>query len=236
MPLVIGREQVRDWILDGDRTEAFLAGRPPDHQGHAVVDAAHGAVGFRGEDTEIPPVLPRAVKTGHIQGRQALPVKGHLLLLPVPLIEPGGRDRQPPGSHAVPEHPLFQGGLGPGVDDGGLVIGIRQAPALQCGRQTVVRPCRDHQGLVGGPDVLSAPVPFPAGKHPVQVPEQFFQLSPHFLINTESAAHVFFLLHCYGSIPASGQSYPAGDFPPHPRPVSFSHPLRRIIRSNAQYT
>ena len=30
MPLVIGREQVRDWILDGDRTEAFLAGRPPE--------------------------------------------------------------------------------------------------------------------------------------------------------------------------------------------------------------
>lgn len=29
-PLVIGREQVRDWILDGDRTEAFLAGRPPE--------------------------------------------------------------------------------------------------------------------------------------------------------------------------------------------------------------
>ena len=30
MPLVIGREQVRDWILDGGRTEAFLAGRPPE--------------------------------------------------------------------------------------------------------------------------------------------------------------------------------------------------------------
>ena len=30
MPLVIGREQVRDWILDGDRTEAFLAWRPPE--------------------------------------------------------------------------------------------------------------------------------------------------------------------------------------------------------------
>ena len=30
MPLVIEREQVRDWILDGDRTEAFLAGRPPE--------------------------------------------------------------------------------------------------------------------------------------------------------------------------------------------------------------
>ena len=29
MPLVIEREQVRDWILDGDRTAEFLTGRPP---------------------------------------------------------------------------------------------------------------------------------------------------------------------------------------------------------------
>ncbi|GAA6292550.1 SOS response-associated peptidase [Enterocloster asparagiformis] len=29
MPLVIEREQVRDWILDGDRTVEFLTGRPP---------------------------------------------------------------------------------------------------------------------------------------------------------------------------------------------------------------
>ena len=29
MPLVIEREQVQDWILDGDRTAEFLTGRPP---------------------------------------------------------------------------------------------------------------------------------------------------------------------------------------------------------------
>lgn len=29
MPLVIEREQVRDWILDGERTAEFLTGRPP---------------------------------------------------------------------------------------------------------------------------------------------------------------------------------------------------------------
>lgn len=123
------------------------------YERHTVMHWFHGCIGLRGKDYKTTLILIAAVYPCHEQHWLSFPVKGIFLLIPVPLIEPCGRNHNTSVFSPLLKCLFLQRRFTSGIENNLLSLKSRESPSLKTAVQPLVR-FHEHRRHFRWMDVL----------------------------------------------------------------------------------